>query len=68
MGDVVNLSRKERTLVDSIVASRQDRQQFPRAQALQWLDDGESVEEVASRLYRSRASCSRRVKNNEPFI
>jgi len=54
MGDVVNLSRKERTLVDSIVASRQDLQQFPRAQALQWLDDGESVEEVASRLYRSR--------------
>jgi hypothetical protein len=50
MGDVVNLSRKERTLVYSIVASRQDRQQFPRAQALQWLDDGESVEEVASRL------------------
>ena len=54
MGDVVNLSRKERTLVDSIVASSQDRKQFQRAQALQWLDDGESADEVASRLYRSR--------------
>src|SRR5215813_6546147 len=54
MGDIVNWRRNERTLVGSIVASSQDRQQCQRAQALQWLDDGESVDEVASRLYRSR--------------
>jgi len=54
MGDVVNFSRKERTLVDFIVASSKDRRQFQRAQALLWLDDGESVDEVASRLYVSR--------------
>src|SRR5436309_15080121 len=51
MGDVVNFSRKERMLVDTIVASSKDRKQFQRAQALLWLDDGESVDEVASRLY-----------------
>ena|SRR2546427_3954439 len=54
MGDVVNFSRKERTVVDSIVAASKDLKQFQRAQALLWLDDGESVEEVASRLYVSR--------------
>lgn len=54
MDDVVNFSRKERTVVDSIVASSKDCNQFQRAQALQWLDDGESVEEVASRLSVSR--------------
>ncbi len=50
MGDVVNFSCKERTLVDSIVASSKDRKQFQRAQALLGLDDGESVDEVANRL------------------
>jgi transposase len=54
MGDVVNFSRKERTVVNSIVAARKDFKQFQRAHALLWLDDGESVEEVASRLYVSR--------------
>lgn len=54
MGDVVNFSRKERAILDAIVVSRTDSKQFRRAQALQWLDDGESVAEVASRLYVSR--------------
>jgi transposase len=54
MGAVVNFSCKERTLVDAIVTSSKDRKQFQRAQGLQWLDDGESVEEVASRLAVSR--------------
>jgi len=54
MGDVVNFSRKERTFMDSIVASSKDRKQFQHAQALLWLDDGESVDEVASRLCVSR--------------
>jgi transposase len=54
MGDVVNFSRKERTLVDAVVAASKDRKQFQRAQALLWLDDGERVEEVADRLYVSR--------------
>lgn len=54
MGDVLNFSRKERTVLDSIVASSKDSKQFQRAQALRWLDDGESVAEVASRLYVSR--------------
>jgi transposase len=54
MGDVVNFSRKERALMDSLVAASTDRKQFQRAQALLWLDDGESVDEVASRLYVSR--------------
>src|SRR6266508_1595028 len=54
MGDVLNFSRTERTILDSIVASSNDSKQFQRAQALLWLDDGESVEEVASRLYVSR--------------
>ena len=54
MGDVVNFSRKARTILDSIVASSKDSKQFQRAQALLWLDDRESVEEVASRLYVSR--------------
>jgi hypothetical protein len=54
MGDVVNFSRKERTLANSIVASSKDHKQFQRAQALLWLDDGESVDEVASRLSVSR--------------
>jgi len=50
MGDVVNFSRKERTLVAAIGAASKNRKQFERAQALLWLDDGESVEEVATRL------------------
>ena len=54
MGAVVNFSRKERMLVDAIVASSKDRKQFQRAQGIQWLDDGESVDEVASRLAVSR--------------
>jgi len=54
MGDVVNFSRKERTFMDSIVASSKDRKQFQHAQALLWLDDGESVDEVASRLCVAR--------------
>ena len=33
MGDVVNFSRKERTVVDSIVAASKDLKQFQRAQA-----------------------------------
>jgi len=40
--------------MDSIVASSKDRKQFQHAQALLWLDDGESVDEVASRLCVSR--------------
>jgi transposase len=54
MGDVVNFSRKERMVVDSIVAASKDFKQFQRAQALLWLDDGECVEEVASRLSGAR--------------
>jgi transposase len=50
MGEVVNFSRKQRAPVNAIIACSKDRKQFQRAQALLWLDDGESVEEVADRL------------------
>jgi transposase len=48
------LSPKERRRLEGIQASSARAQQFQRAQALLWLDEGDPVEEVAERLRVSR--------------
>lgn len=48
------LRPKERIAVASLVVSTRDAQQLRRVQALLWLDEGETAEEVADRLRVSR--------------
>jgi transposase len=52
--DDFSLSRKERVQLQALVAHTHDARQALRACALLWLDDGESVPEVARRLGVSR--------------
>lgn len=51
---MVNLSGKERTALEHLLKTSINARQLTRAQALVWLDDGESVEDVAERLVVSR--------------
>jgi transposase len=48
--DDFSLNRKERVQLEALVAHTHDARQALRACALLWLDDGESVPEVAHRL------------------
>jgi transposase len=50
----VSLSGKQRTALEHLLRTSTNARQVIRAQALLWLDDGESVEEVAERLVVSR--------------
>lgn len=54
MSDLFSLSDKERVMLESIIKLSNDTKQLQRAQALLWLDDGESVEDVAHLLRTSR--------------
>lgn len=47
---VVNLRAREVVALEEVLKATDDARQFTRAQALLWLDAGESVEEVAERL------------------
>ena len=47
---VVNLRAREVVALEGLLRATDDARQFTRAQALLWLDAGESVEEVAERL------------------
>ena len=47
---VVNLRAREVVALEEVLRATDDARQFTRAQALLWLDAGESVEEVAERL------------------
>lgn len=49
-----SLSFKERACIEGIAASTDNANQLRRAQALLWLDDGESAQEVAQRLSITR--------------
>lgn len=51
---LVNLNPQEVTSLQSLMTETNDVRQWRRAQALLWLDDGESVEEVALRLSVTR--------------
>lgn len=51
---LIELSRKERKLLEHLVRNTSDANTLRRVQALLWLDDGEDVEEVADQLYVSR--------------
>jgi transposase len=51
---LVNLSSKEATLLERLVTATGDIRQWRRAQALLWLDEGDSIEEVADRLRVTR--------------
>lgn len=49
-----SLSFKERACIEAIAASTDNANELRRAQALLWLDDGESAQEVAKRLSITR--------------
>jgi transposase len=51
---LVNLSSKEATLLERLVTTTGDIRQWRRAQALLWLDGGDSIEEVADCLRVTR--------------
>jgi transposase len=53
---LVSLSSKEVLLLEHLLTSTDDPRQWQRAQALLWLDEGDSVEEVADRLRVTRQS------------
>lgn len=50
----ISLSIKERATLESVASKTRNAQEYYRANALLWLDDGESVQEVAERLRVSR--------------
>lgn len=50
----VTLSGDERVMLERLLTERVDARVVRRAQALVWLDDGDSVEEIADRLWVSR--------------
>ena len=50
----VTLSGDERVMLERLLTERVDARVVRRAQALVWLDDGDSVEEIADRLRVSR--------------
>jgi transposase len=51
---LVNLNSKEAASLERLVKATGDIRQWRRAQALLWLDEGESIEEVADRLRVTR--------------
>ena len=51
---LIELSRKERRLLEHLVRNASDANTLRRVQALVWLDDGQAVEDVADQLYVSR--------------
>jgi hypothetical protein len=51
---IVNLSSKERQLLETVTVQTSSAKALRRAQALLWLDEGESVEEITQRLVVSR--------------
>jgi transposase len=51
---IFTLSRMERFALEEIATCTDNAQEFCRANALLWLDDGESTQEVAERLHVSR--------------
>jgi transposase len=50
----VTLSGDERVMLERLLTERVDARVVRRGQALVWLDDGDSVEEIADRLFVSR--------------
>ena len=56
---LIALKSRERTMLEALAAGTQDANQLRRAQALLWLDAGEAVPAVASRL----RVCGRTVYN-----
>jgi transposase len=52
----IELNGKERIMLEHIISDSLDARQVMRAYALIWLDDGESVEEIAQQLQVSRQS------------
>lgn len=51
---LINLKPKEAALLEQLSKTTADARTSQRAQALLWLDEGDSVEEVAERLWASR--------------
>jgi transposase len=51
---ILELSSRERTSLEILAAQTNSAKELRRAQALIWLNDGESIEEVAERLCVSR--------------
>lgn len=54
MSDLFSLNDKERIMLESVISVSRDAKQLQRAQALLWLDEGESIEDVAALLRTSR--------------
>lgn len=52
----IELNSKQRITLEEIISASRDTRQIMRAYALLWLDEGDSVEEVAQRLGVSRQS------------
>lgn len=52
----IALNGKQRVMLDQIISNSSDARQVMSAYALIWLDDGESVEEIAQQLQVSRQS------------
>ncbi len=51
---LIELSRKERRLLEHLVRNTSDANTLRRVQALLWLDDREDIEDIADQLYVSR--------------
>lgn len=51
---ILELSSRERTSLEILAVQTNSAKELRRAQALIWLNDGESIEEVAERLCVSR--------------
>ena len=70
---VVTIKSSERSLLERLMKEQVDARVLRRAQALVWLDDGDSVEEVADKLRVSRQSiynwCARfQQRADEPVV
>jgi len=51
---LINLKPREAALIEQFCRNTANAKQSQRAQALLWLDEGDSVEEIAERLRVSR--------------
>lgn len=51
---LLQLSNKERNFLETVIVHADDAKQLRRAQALLWLDEGDTMAEVAERLRLSR--------------
>jgi hypothetical protein len=62
---LINLNSKELAALEQVLAKTEDVRRLKRAQALIWLSEGDSVDEVANHLRVSRQTIYNRVERFE---